>query len=218
MMAEEESDLKALRRKKLQELRDRGLDPYQKYRFERSHGTALLKKQFEGVAAERSKEQVSIAGRLMGMRLHGKAGFADLQDRDGKAQLYFKLDDLGKDKFDLFKSLDIGDIIGIRGHVFRTKMGEITVAIIDFEVLSKAVEPYPEKFHGLQDVEMRYRKRHLDMIMNPDVRDIFVKRSKMVAFMRDWLNKRGFIEVETPILQPIYGGALATSTWTCTSG
>jgi len=208
-MADEESDQKALRRKKLQELRGKGLDPYKKYRFERSHDSAQLKKQFEGIGAERSKEQVSIAGRLMGMRLHGKAGFADLQDRDGKVQLYFKLDELGKDKFDLFKSLDIGDIVGIRGHVFRTKMGEITVAINDFEILSKAVEPYPEKFHGLQDVEMRYRKRHLDMIMNPDVREIFIKRSKMVAFMRDWLNERGFIEVETPILQPIYGGALA---------
>jgi len=208
-MAEEESDLKALRRRKLEDLRARGLDPYKKYRFERSHGSAQLKKQFEAIGAERSKEDVSIAGRLMGMRLHGKAGFADLQDRDGRAQLYFKFDELGKDKFDLFKSLDIGDIVGIRGHVFRTKMGEITVAIDDFEVLSKAVEPYPEKFHGLQDVEMRYRKRHLDMIMNPDVREIFIKRSKMVAFMRDWLNARGFIEVETPILQPIYGGALA---------
>jgi len=208
-MAEEESDLKALRRKKLRELRDRGLDPYKKYRFERSHDSAQLKKQFEGIGGERSKEQVSIAGRLMGMRLHGKAGFADLQDRDGKAQIYFKLDELGKVKFDLFKSLDMGDIVGIKGHVFRTKMGEITVAISDFEVLSKAVEPYPEKFHGLQDVEMRYRKRHLDMIMNPDVREIFIKRSRMVAFMRDWLNARGFIEVETPILQPIYGGALA---------
>jgi len=208
-MAEEESDLKALRRKKLRELRDRGLDPYKKYRFERSHDSAQLKKQFEGIGGERSKEQVSIAGRLMGMRLHGKAGFADLQDRDGKAQIYFKLDELGKVKFDLFKSLDMGDIVGIKGHVFRTKMGEITVAISDFEVLSKAFEPYPEKFHGLQDVEMRYRKRHLDMIMNPDVREIFIKRSRMVAFMRDWLNARGFIEVETPILQPIYGGALA---------
>jgi lysyl-tRNA synthetase class 2 len=208
-MADEESDMKALRRKKLKELRNRGLDPYKKYRFERSHGSAQLKKQFEGVGTERTKEQVSIAGRLMGMRLHGKAGFADLQDRDGKVQLYFKLDELGKDRFDLFKSLDMGDIVGIKGHVFRTKMGEITVAITDFEILSKAVEPYPEKFHGLQDVEMRYRKRHLDLIMNSDVREIFIKRSKMVAFMRDWLNARGFIEVETPILQPIYGGALA---------
>ncbi|HJX04321.1 MAG TPA: lysine--tRNA ligase [Thermoplasmata archaeon] len=208
-MADEESDLKALRRKKLKELRDRGLDPFKKYRFERSHNSAQLKKQFESVGAERTKEQVSIAGRLMGMRLHGKAGFADLQDRDGKVQLYFKLDELGKDRFDLFKSLDMGDVVGIKGHVFRTKMGEMTVAITDFEILSKAVEPYPEKFHGLQDVEMRYRKRHLDMIMNPDVREIFIKRSKMVAFMRDWLNARGFIEVETPILQPIYGGALA---------
>lgn len=145
----------------------------------------------------------------MGMRLHGKAGFADLSNRDGRVQVYFKLDDLGKDKFDLFKSLDIGDIVGLKGNVFRTKMGEITVAIRDFEILSKAIAPYPEKFHGLQDVEMRYRKRYLDLIMNPDVREKFIMRSKIVAFMRDWLNGKGFIEVETPILQPLYGGALA---------
>ena len=209
MMAEEESDLKALRRRKLEDLRARGLDPYKKYRFERTHNTAALRKDFEGAGQERSAQEVSMAGRLMGMRLHGKAGFADLQDRDGKVQLYFKLDELGKEAFELFKSLDMGDVIGVKGPVFRTKMGETTVAIKQFEILAKAIEPYPEKFHGLQDVQMRYRKRHLDLIMNPDVREKFVKRSKMVAFMRDWLNARGFIEVETPILQPIYGGALA---------
>jgi lysyl-tRNA synthetase class 2 len=208
-MADDESDLKAQRRAKLKELRSKGLDPYQKYRFQRTHGTADLKKAYEKIGSERSPEEVRIAGRLMGMRLHGKAGFADLSDRDGRVQVYFKLDDLGKDKFDLFKSLDIGDIVGLKGNVFRTKMGEITVAIRDFEILSKAIAPYPEKFHGLQDVEMRYRKRYLDLIMNPDVREKFIMRSKIVAFMRDWLNGKGFIEVETPILQPLYGGALA---------
>jgi len=208
-MAEEESDLKAQRRKKLAELQAKGLDPYKKYRFERTHGTAQLKKDFEKVGAERSTEEVSIAGRLMGMRLHGKAGFADLSDRDGKVQIYFRLDDIGTGKFELIKLMDIGDIIGIKGNVFRTKMGEITVAIKDFEILSKAIAPYPEKFHGLQDVQTRYRQRYLDLIMNQDVREKFVRRSRMVAFMRDWLNAKGFIEVETPILQPLYGGALA---------
>ena len=208
-MMTEDNDLKAQRRQKLRELREKGLDPFQKYRYERTHGSAELKKAFEKTGTERSAEEVSIAGRLMGMRLHGKAGFADLTDRDGKVQVYFKLDDLGKDKFELFKSLEMGDIVGIRGNVFRSKMGEITVAIKDFEILSKAIEPYPEKFHGLQDVQRRYRQRYLDLIMNQDVREKFILRSRMVAFMRDWLNERGFLEVETPILQPLYGGALA---------
>jgi len=208
-MAEQPSDLRAVRQNKLKELRARGLDPYTKYRFERTHDTTTVKKDFASVGAERSKEKVVVAGRLMGMRLHGKAGFADLQDRDGRIQLYFKLDDLGKENFDLFKTLDRGDIIGVQGHVFKTKMGEITVAIEGFEILSKALEPFPDSFHGLQDVQNRYRKRYLDLIMNQDVRDRFIKRSKMIAFMRDWLNERGFIEVETPILQPLYGGALA---------
>jgi lysyl-tRNA synthetase class 2 len=208
-MAEETSDLRAVRQNKLRELQGKGLDPYGKYRFERTHDTATLKKDFESVGAEKDPREVSIAGRLMGMRLHGKAGFADLQDRDGRVQLYFKLDDIGKETFDLFKSLDRGDIIGVSGRVFRTKMGEITVAVKTFEILSKALEPFPDSFHGLQDVQNRYRKRYLDLIMNQDVRERFIKRSKMVAFMRDWLNERGFLEVETPILQPLYGGALA---------
>jgi lysyl-tRNA synthetase class 2 len=209
MMSQDESEMKALRRRKLKELQARGLDPFKKYRYVRTHDSTQLKKAFEKIGSERSSEEVSIAGRLMGMRLHGKAGFADLTDRDGRVQVYFKLDELGKDKFELLKSLEIGDIVGIKGNVFRTKMGEITVAIKDFEILSKAIEPYPEKFHGLQDVQRRYRQRYLDLIMNQDVRDKFVLRSRMVAFMRDWLNERGFIEVETPILQPLYGGALA---------
>ena len=209
MMTEEVSDLRALRKNKLKELRARGLDPYQRYKFVRTHDSAKIKKGFASAGAERSPEEISTAGRLMAMRLHGKAGFADLQDREGRVQVYFKLDELGKDKFDLFKSLDRGDIVGIKGHVFRTKMGEITVAINDFEILSKALEPFPDTFHGLQDIQNRYRRRYLDLIMNQDVRENFIRRSRMVAFMRDWLNERGFIEVETPILQPLYGGALA---------
>jgi lysyl-tRNA synthetase class 2 len=145
----------------------------------------------------------------MGMRIHGKAGFADLQDREGRVQVYFKLDELGKERFELFKSLDKGDVVGAKGKVFRTKMGEVTVAIEDFEILTKALEPYPDQFHGLQDVQTRYRKRYLDLIMNQDVRQRFINRSRMVAFMRDWLNAKGYLEVETPVLQPLYGGALA---------
>jgi len=208
-MAEEESDLKAVRVKKLRELQAMGLDPYQRYSYERTHSSSQIKDQFAGVGQERAPEEVSTAGRILGMRVHGKAGFADLSDREGKVQVYFKMDELGKDRFDLFRSLDFGDVVGVKGHVFRTKMGEITLAITEFEILTKAIAPYPEKFHGLQDVQTRYRQRYLDLIMNRDVREAFIRRSRMVAFMRDWLNARGFLEVETPILQPLYGGALA---------
>ena len=208
-MAEQESDLRAQMKKKLEALQARGLDPYQKYKFVRTHTTAGIKKDFASVSQEKSKEEVAVAGRLMAIRIHGKAAFADLQDREGKVQIYAKLDEVGPDSWELFKSLDRGDVIGLTGHVFRTKMGEITVAIKKFEILTKALIPFPEKFHGLQDVQMRYRQRYLDMIMNEDVRKRFINRSKMVAYMRDWLNAKGFLEIETPTLQPLYGGALA---------
>jgi lysyl-tRNA synthetase class 2 len=208
-MAQEESDLRAQMRSKLAALKASGRDPYQHYTWERTHGTARIKKDFADVGADRSPQEISIAGRIMTVRVHGKAGFADLQDRDGKVQLYFRVDEAGQQKWDLFRSLDRGDVLGVKGHVFRTKMGEITVAVKDFEVLSKALMPYPEKFHGLQDVQTRYRQRYLDLIMNEDVRQRFIKRSRMVAFMRDWLYARDFLEIETPILQPLYGGALA---------
>jgi lysyl-tRNA synthetase class 2 len=208
-MAEQESDLRAQMKKKLEALQARGLDPYQKYKFVRTHTTAGIKKDFASVSQEKSKEEVAVAGRLMAIRIHGKAAFADLQDREGKVQIYAKLDEVGPDSWELFKSLDRGDVIGLTGHVFRTKMGEITVAIKKFEMLTKALIPFPEKFHGLQDVQMRYRQRYLDMIMNEDVRKRFINRSKMVAYMRDWLNAKGFLEIETPTLQPLYGGALA---------
>ncbi len=208
-MEQDVSDLRALRKNKLKELQAKGLNPYAKYKYLRTHNTAQVRKEFANAGQERTAQDISIAGRIMGMRLHGKAGFADLQDREGRVQVHFKLDELGKDNFELFRSLDKGDIVGVRGPVFRTKMGEITVAVKEFEILSKALEPFPDSFHGLQDVQTRYRKRYLDMVMNPDVRERFVKRSRMVAFMRDWLNERGYLEVETPVLQPLYGGALA---------
>lgn len=208
-MPEDASDLRALRRAKLDELKAKGLNPYEKYRYVRTHNSSGIKKAFEGIGAEKSAQTVSTAGRIMGMRIHGKAGFADLQDREGRIQVYFKLDDLGKERFELFRSLDKGDMVGVKGRVFRTKMGEITIAVVDFEILTKALEPFPDQFHGLQDVQTRYRKRYLDLIMNQDVRQRFINRSRMVAFMRDWLNAKGYLEVETPILQPLYGGALA---------
>jgi lysyl-tRNA synthetase class 2 len=208
-MAEQESDLKAQMRSKLQALQAKGLDPYQRYKYVRTHGTAKILQDYANIGQERSKEEISTAGRIMAVRIHGKAGFADLQDRDGKVQIYVKMDEVGPERWELFKSLDRGDMIGLKGHVFRTKMGEITIAVKEFDILTKALIPYPEKFHGLQDIQTRYRQRYLDLVMNEDVRQRFVKRSRMVAFMREWLNKRDFLEVETPILQPLYGGALA---------
>jgi lysyl-tRNA synthetase class 2 len=208
-MTEQESDLKAQMRSKLDALKARGLNPYDKYSFDRTHGSKQIAEEFADIGPEKSETTVKVAGRIMAVRVHGKAGFADLVDRDGKVQLYFKLNEIGQERWDLFASIDRGDILGVTGQVFRTKMGEVTVAVTDFDILSKALIPYPEKFHGLQDVQMRYRQRYLDLIMNPDVRKRFVDRSRMVAFMRDWLNKKGYLEVETPILQPLYGGALA---------
>jgi lysyl-tRNA synthetase class 2 len=208
-MPEQESDLKAQMRKNLETMKSMGFDPYSTYDYERTHSSSSIGKEFAEVGQDRSEKTVSVAGRIMAKRIHGKAGFADLVDRDGKVQLYFRLNDIGEKLWDLYLVLDRGDVIGAKGNVFRTKMGEITVAVTDFQVLSKALTPLPEKFHGLQDVQMRYRQRYLDLIMNEDVRDRFISRSRMIAFMRNWLNQRGFIEVETPILQPLYGGALA---------
>ena len=208
-MPEQESDLKAQMRKNLETMKSMGFDPYQNYSFERTHTSAGVRKEFADIGQDKSGKAVSAAGRVMAKRIHGKAGFADLVDRDGKVQLYFKLNDIGKDAWELFLVMDRGDVVGVKGNVFRTKMGEITVAVREFKVLSKALTPLPEKFHGLQDVQMRYRQRYLDLMMNEEVRDRFIKRSRLVAFMRNWLNEKEFIEIETPILQPLYGGALA---------
>jgi lysyl-tRNA synthetase class 2 len=208
-MPEQENDLRAQMRKNLETMKSMGFDPYSTYTYERTHSSAEIMKEFADIGQDRSEKAVSVAGRIMAKRIHGKAGFADLVDRDGKVQLYFRLNDIGDKLWELFQVLDRGDVVGARGSVFRTKMGEITVAVGNFQVLSKALIPLPEKFHGLQDVQTRYRQRYLDLMMNEDVRNRFISRSRMVAFMRDWLNGRGFIEVETPILQPLYGGALA---------
>jgi lysyl-tRNA synthetase class 2 len=208
-MPEQESDLKAQMRKNLETMKSMGFDPYSTYSYERTHSSEQIGREFSDVGQDRSEKVVSVAGRIMAKRIHGKAGFADLVDRDGKVQLYFRLNDIGEKLWELFQVMDRGDVIGAKGNVFRTKMGEITVAVSDFLVLSKALIPLPEKFHGLQDVQMRYRQRYLDMMMNEDVRDRFIKRSRIISFMRNWLNEKGFIEVETPILQPLYGGALA---------
>ena len=180
------------------------------HRFEVSHHAAEVLEQFAGLEGEaESDEEITIAGRLMAIRGHGKASFSVLMDRSGRVQIYFKLDVLGEEKYSQFKLLDIGDIIGVKGHVFRTRRGELTVRVDDFDLLSKSLRPLPEKFHGLTDTEIRYRQRYVDLIMNPEVMDTFVARTNIIKSIREYLDSRDFLEVETPVLGTIAGGAAA---------
>lgn len=208
-MSEELSELLKVRRAKLDELRSKKIDPYP-YRFERnSMAGAVLEKYKDIKAEEVSKEEVIIAGRILTRRGHGKASFAHIQDESGKIQVYAKLDVLGKEKYELYEKLDIGDFIGVKGHVFKTKTGETTVRISDFELLSKSLHPLPEKWHGLTDKELRYRERYVDLIVNHDVKEVFVKRSRIISEIRNYLISKGYLEVETPVLHVQPGGAAA---------
>lgn len=194
---------------KLSEIIKRGIRPYA-YKFDISSDIASVLERYKDAGHEKANEKVRLAGRIYGIRVHGKALFADIRDSTGKIQIYVREDDVGAEKYNFFKELiDSGDIIGVEGNIFRTKMGELTLWASNYELLSKAICFLPEKFHGLQNIERRYRERHLDLICNIDVRDIFVKRSKAIHFIRCYLTSKGFMEVETPILQPLYGGANA---------
>jgi lysyl-tRNA synthetase, class II len=184
-----------------------GTNPYP-YRFGRTHHSAQIKANFEALAS--AGETVSVAGRLMSKRPHGKACFGHIRDQAGDIQAYFKLDDLGEAVFRLLGEIDVGDIVGVTGRVFKTRTGEITVHAASLELVAKSIRPLPEKWHGLRDKETRYRQRYVDLFVNLDVREVFLKRAAVIATMRDYLNGKGFIEVETPILQPIYGGANAS--------
>ena len=195
----------------VEELRKQGINPYA-YRFEKNAMAAEIKQVYEQLKPEEKdsmRNAVKVAGRLMTIRLMGKAAFANLQDDSGQVQLYFRQDDIGKEAYELFRSLDVGDIIGVEGSVFRTRIGEITVNVKTFELLTKSVRPLPEKFHGLKDTELRYRQRYVDLIVNPDAKRIFIMRAKIVQAIREFLMGQGFVEVETPTLQPVYGGASA---------
>ncbi len=194
------------RYKKARLLQEKGADPYP-YRYERSHAVGDIHSRFETLAEQ--KTVVRVAGRIMLKRKMGKVFFADLRDSTDKIQLYVKLDNVGREQFDLFDTIDLGDIMGCEGTLFVTRMGERTIAVSEFELLCKALHPLPDKHSGLQDIETRYRRRYADLIVNPDVRDTFVQRTRIVQAIRDFLNARGFLEVETPILQPIYGGGNA---------
>jgi len=208
-MAEELSELLKVRREKLDEIKAKGIDPFP-YRFEKTHTAAGVLKEFEKLGeGEESKSKVTIAGRIMTKRGHGKASFANVQDETGRIQIYSKQDVVGKDKYDIYRKLDIGDIIGVTGHVFRTKTKEITVRVEKFDILCKSLHPLPEKWHGLTDKELRYRERYVDLMVNPDVKEVFVKRSKMISLIRRNLEEQGFLEVDTPILNVLQGGAAA---------
>ncbi|MGB4503535.1 MAG: lysine--tRNA ligase [Syntrophaceticus sp.] len=201
---EESPDLLGVRLEKIEQLRSCGIDPFGK-RFPVEQHVADITADFTAYEGQ----DVTIAGRLLAKRGHGKASFGDLQDFSGKIQIYARLDDLGSEAYELYKKLDIGDIIGVRGTVFLTRRQEITVAIKSFEILSKSLRPLPEKWHGLKDIDLRYRQRYLDLIVNPEVKDVFLKRIEIIRAIRHYLEKRGFLEVETPMMQPVAGGAAA---------
>jgi len=198
------NELKKVRLEKLQELRDAGIDPFGS-RFDRNASAQQIIDSFDTMEGQ----SVRLAGRIMSKRRHGKAGFADLQDLTGSIQLYFRKEDVGDEAYELFKKLDLGDILGVEGEVFRTQKGEISVHVRHFEYLSKSLNPLPEKWHGLKDVELRYRQRYVDLIVNPEVRDVFIKRSRIIKEIRNYLDNLGFLEVETPMMHPIPGGATA---------
>ena len=203
--AEELHELKRIRREKLDELQAAGNDPFQQVRFERDHYTSDIHEHFD----ELEGKTVRLAGRMMSKRIMGKASFSDMTDRYGRLQLYIKRDNVGEDVYKGYKKFDIGDIIGIEGEVFRTQKGEISVAVTELTLLSKNLNPLPEKWHGLKDTDMRYRQRYVDLIVNPGVRDTFEKRSAIVREIRNFMDSRGFMEVETPCLNTIPGGAAA---------
>ncbi len=204
----DENELIKSRHEKLNAFIEKGVAPFG-HRYEVTHHAADIRAQFGNIEGEQDAGEVKIAGRLMAIRGHGKASFATIADRTGNIQIYFKLDILGEEKYSQFRLLDIGDIIGLRGQVFKTRRGELTVRVEDFDLLSKSLRPLPEKFHGLKDVEIRYRQRYLDLIVNPEVRDTFLKRTEIIKAIRKYLDDRNFVEVETPILSTIAGGAAA---------
>lgn len=199
------SELIRIRREKLKELQDAGKDPFKVTYYDRDTLNGDIREKFE----EYEGKEVSIAGRLMSRRDMGKANFIDVHDATGRMQVYVRINDIGEDNFAEFKKWDIGDIIGVKGEVFRTRRGEISIHAHELKLLSKSLLPLPEKWHGLKDTETRYRQRYLDLIVNPEVKDTFVKRSKIISVMRSFLEERGYIEVETPVLSTIQGGAAA---------
>lgn len=205
MTNEELSEVLQVRRDKLANLQEMGRDPFKESRYDRTHYSVQVKEGFE----ELEGKTVKIAGRMMSKRIQGKAGFIDIQDAEGRIQSYVRKDRLGDEEYTIFKTYDIGDIVGIEGEVFITKRGEISVKADKVTLLSKSLQILPEKYHGLKDQELRYRQRYVDLIVNPEVKDAFITRTKALKALRSYLDERGFLEVETPILNTIAGGANA---------
>ena len=201
----DENQLMKVRREKLDKLRAEGKDPYKITKFNRTHTSKEIKDNYE----ELEGKDVTIAGRIMAKRIMGKASFCHIQDSEGKIQSYVSINDLGEESYKSFKEDDIGDIIGITGFVFKTKTGEISIHAKELTLLSKSLRPLPEKFHGLKDTDLRYRQRYVDLIVNPEVKDTFIKRTEIIKEMRRILDEKKFTEVETPILNTIPGGAAA---------
>ena len=199
------SQLLQIRREKLKQLQDSGNDPFLITRFVADHDSANIKDNFDALEGK----EVSLAGRLMSKRGMGKVSFCDLQDKSGRIQLYARKDEMDEAEYNRFKKYDIGDIVGVHGVVFRTQRGEMSVRVIKVTLLSKSLLPLPEKFHGLTSTELRYRQRYVDLIVNPEVKRNFIIRSRFIKFMRDYLDNMGYIEVETPVLNTIAGGAAA---------
>ncbi|MBF0978851.1 MAG: lysine--tRNA ligase [Clostridiales bacterium] len=201
----DENHLIQVRKEKLKALIEAGKNPYEITEFNRSHVTTEIFENYE----ELEGKEVAIAGRIMGKRIMGKASFAHVQDPYGKIQLYVSVNDLGEESYKAFKEDDIGDIVGVKGFVFKTKTGEISIHAKEVTLLSKSLRPLPEKFHGLKDTDLRYRQRYVDLIMNPEVKDTFIKRIQILKEIRSFLDNLGYLEVETPILNNISGGASA---------
>lgn len=201
----DENHLIQVRKEKLKALIEAGKNPYEITEFNRSHVTTEIFENYE----ELEGKEVAIAGRIMGKRIMGKASFAHVQDPYGKIQLYVSVNDLGEESYKAFKEDDIGDIVGVKGFVFKTKTGEISIHAKEVTLLSKSLRPLPEKFHGLKDTDLRYRQRYVDLIMNPEVKDTFIKKIQILKEIRSFLDNLGYLEVETPILNNISGGASA---------
>lgn len=198
-------DLRQVKVEKLKELIKAGRDPFKISKYEVTTNSKAIKDSFE----EMEGKHVSIAGRIMSKRGQGKVGFYDIQDSDGRIQMFVKQDTIGEEEYNWLKTYDIGDILGVKGEVFRTKMGEISVRAEEVKLLSKSLQTLPEKFHGLKDQDIRYRQRYVDLIVNPEIKDVFIMRNKIIRGIREYLDNAGYLEVETPTLSPIAGGANA---------
>lgn len=208
---DELNDQLLVRRQKMTSISESGLDPFGG-RFERTHLSEGIRTEFDSYTKEQLDEEtheVTIAGRIMTKRGKGKAGFANIQDFEGQVQIYVRKDAIGEEAYHLFNTADLGDIVGIRGTMFRTQVGELSVKAIEFTFLTKALRPMPEKFHGLKDIEQRYRQRYLDLMTSQDSKNTFITRSRIIQSMRRYLDNQGFLEVETPLMHAIAGGASA---------